>query len=230
VDLAGDRAIVGANHVLPVNPTISGNGAAYVYERQANRSWVNTVKLVAPNGASFDHFGFSVALSGDRVFVGAPATDEPGKVNLGSAYGFRLCQGCAVEFGTGTPGCSGVQHASPSKAPEIGASAFSIRFDHCPPLTLGTAFVGSESDVAGSDPLGLGALLHVDFLLSPRVSAIPVSSDVNGRAGLVMPLTYNTAMVSEDFTVCSLWPWTNCPVLPQGYSSSRGLRLTYLAP
>jgi hypothetical protein len=67
VALAGDRALVGAYG------SGGARGAAYVFVRSGG-VWVEEQKLVAPDGAADDIFGWSVALAGagDRTLVGAP--------------------------------------------------------------------------------------------------------------------------------------------------------------
>ena len=60
----------------------SNSGSAYVYTEQPDSTWAFTTKLVAPDGASEDKFGESVAIDGTTTFIGAP-----GDV-FGSAYVF----------------------------------------------------------------------------------------------------------------------------------------------
>jgi len=55
-----------------------------VFTRSAN-SWTEAAKLTASDGAASDVFGFSVAVSGNTVVVGAPDDDDKG-INSGSAY------------------------------------------------------------------------------------------------------------------------------------------------
>jgi uncharacterized repeat protein (TIGR01451 family) len=63
-------------------------GAAYVFERNAGCTdvWGQTAKLIAADGESGDWFGFSVALTADRVASGARYDDA----YQGSAYLFYL--------------------------------------------------------------------------------------------------------------------------------------------
>ena len=82
VALSGDTAVVGA---------LAGereNGAAYVFTR-TGAAWAQQVELLPapahPNGGA--EFGYSVAISGDTIVVGA-LTNDTG-LNGGSAYVFR---------------------------------------------------------------------------------------------------------------------------------------------
>lgn len=70
VSIDGDTALVGADAADE-----GGNdnqGAAYVFVREAG-GWVQQARLVADDGAQFDQFGISVAVSGDTALVGSPA-------------------------------------------------------------------------------------------------------------------------------------------------------------
>ena len=85
VSLSGDRALVGATFA---NGLATDSGAAYVYERQPDGSWVEVAKLTASDGANSDRFGFSVALDGDIALVGAWRDDSAGSIT-GAAYTFE---------------------------------------------------------------------------------------------------------------------------------------------
>ena len=50
-------------------------GSAYVFVRSGT-SWSQQAELTASDGAAFDNFGYSVALSGDTALVGAPARGQ----------------------------------------------------------------------------------------------------------------------------------------------------------
>ncbi len=58
-------------------------GSAYVFIRSGN-SWNQQAKLTASDGATYDSFGYSVALSGDTVIIGAYGDNS----SRGSAYIF----------------------------------------------------------------------------------------------------------------------------------------------
>jgi len=83
--LSGDTVVFGA----PSDDVGSGynTGAAYVFVRSGTR-WGEQQKLLAPDGAHGDHFGFAVSASGDTVLVGAFSDDTPGKTDAGAAYVF----------------------------------------------------------------------------------------------------------------------------------------------
>ncbi|PEN11439.1 hypothetical protein CRI94_15500 [Longibacter salinarum] len=87
VDISGDRIVVGAPNEDGAGTTA---GAAYVYERQANGSWIETAILRASNAGDGDSFGLSASISGERVVVGAQYEDGPDPLTLtGAAYVFE---------------------------------------------------------------------------------------------------------------------------------------------
>jgi len=90
VAISGSTIVVGA-----WLDDIGGNaeqGSAYVFNRQGG-SWVETQKLTASDGAAVDFFGWSVAISGSTVVVGAFADNT----FQGSAYVFNRQGGSWVE-------------------------------------------------------------------------------------------------------------------------------------
>ncbi len=100
VAIDGNYAIVGAwgeNEDATGNNYAGGAGAAYIYER-VNGTWSQVQKIVASDRAANDYFGYSVAISGDYVIVGAynEAHDASGgnsKFGAGSAYIFHQSGG-----------------------------------------------------------------------------------------------------------------------------------------
>lgn len=83
VAMADEALVVGARNADGV---VAGAGAAYVFTRTGT-TWTQQQKLVASDGGMADLFGFSVALSGDRIVVGAPEHDDAG-TQTGAAYVF----------------------------------------------------------------------------------------------------------------------------------------------
>ena len=84
VAISGDRVVVGA----PQDDDLGvESGSVSVLESDGSGDWSET-KLMAPDGSEFDRFGFSVAVSGDRVVVGAPFDGDLSSAS-GSAYVFE---------------------------------------------------------------------------------------------------------------------------------------------
>jgi len=85
VAISGDYALLGA-----FNDDVGGDtdqGSAYVFVRSGS-SWTQQAKLTASDGAAFDSFGSSVAISGNYALLGALSDDIGGDTDQGSAYVF----------------------------------------------------------------------------------------------------------------------------------------------
>ncbi len=94
VVLDGDRLAVGSGHGN------SRQGAAYLFERNSGGTgnWGEVKKLTTPDGQIDDQFGWSIALSGDTVAVGAYADDDHG-ADAGAVYLFERDSGGAGAWG-----------------------------------------------------------------------------------------------------------------------------------
>jgi len=88
VSLSGDRAAIGSYMNAS---SAAGSGAAYVFEK-SGVSWSQTQKLIAPDGAADDNFGYSVSIDGDRCAIGSWKDDDKG-TDSGSAYLFDRMAG-----------------------------------------------------------------------------------------------------------------------------------------
>lgn len=81
----GTRAVIGA-----YGDAIS-RGAAYVFERDGMGRLGEVAKLTADDAGTYDYFGYSVAVSGDTILVGAYGDNDP-STDSGSAYVFERQQ------------------------------------------------------------------------------------------------------------------------------------------
>lgn len=76
VALSGDHAVVGAQSTdVGDSDQLKRTGAAYLFGRTGENAWDRGTRLVAPDAQPEDWFGGSVAVSGNRVVVGAPYED-----------------------------------------------------------------------------------------------------------------------------------------------------------
>jgi hypothetical protein len=89
VALDGSTAVVGAWFADFAAGRLDA-GATYVFTREGG-AWTRQAKLVAPDPEPDDRFGHDVAVSGDRVAVGAWLEDARGDAS-GSVYLFRRQQ------------------------------------------------------------------------------------------------------------------------------------------
>jgi len=91
VAISGDTVLVGAVR------DDSFTGSAYIFERNQGSidNWGEVQKITASGGVSGDQFGFSVAIFGDTVVVGAPEDNS----STGAAYIFSRNQGGIDNWG-----------------------------------------------------------------------------------------------------------------------------------
>jgi VCBS repeat-containing protein len=96
VAINGGRAIVGAAFD---DDNVAGSGSVYVFELQGG-TWTQVAKLHASdalaNDGLGDAFGVDVAISGNRIVVGAESSNDFG-TSSGKAYIFELQNGSWVE-------------------------------------------------------------------------------------------------------------------------------------
>ena len=90
VGLSGDTAIVG---VLRGDGSFKAVGSAYVFVRNGS-AWTEQAKLLASDEVPFQDFGYSVAVSGDLIIVGARlASLNSNFDHEGAAYAFTRSGG-----------------------------------------------------------------------------------------------------------------------------------------
>jgi len=84
VGISGNTVAIGAETSAGIS---TSTGAAYVFTRTGTM-WSQQAKIRASNGVGLDYFGFSIAIDGDWVVVGATNADAAGS-SSGSAYVFE---------------------------------------------------------------------------------------------------------------------------------------------
>lgn len=157
-----ERVLVGAPEDYS---TGKANGAAFTFELQLGEGgglrWVQTAKLLAPDGSGFDDFGLALALRGDTTLIGAPAT-EPDQGIEGVYVGSHSGAGCPLLF------------AAPEEvsASEGGCQGFAIQ--------PGPAYAGMEYLLLGSAS-GIAPGTIVDGLM------VPLNPDVYFRFTIQHP-------------------------------------------
>jgi len=85
VAVSGDVIAIGA---FEDDDAGGHSGSAYVFQRAHYGNWLQVAKLLADDGDSYDLFGYSVAINGDVIVIGAPEDEEQG-YDSGSAYVFE---------------------------------------------------------------------------------------------------------------------------------------------
>ncbi|NJK86519.1 MAG: hypothetical protein HC906_11665, partial [Bacteroidales bacterium] len=84
--ISGDYIIVG----VPYNDNAKGidAGAAYVFKHEGD-AWVEKQKLIRPDGADSNYFGYGVDIDGNYAVISACWSDQDGEKS-GSAYIYKL--------------------------------------------------------------------------------------------------------------------------------------------
>ena len=88
VAVDGDRLVVGAHQD---DDNRDDSGSVYLFSKDATGGWIQAAKLTAHDGAANDRYGYSVAVSGNSVLVGAYSDDSiddsgAGVADTGAAY------------------------------------------------------------------------------------------------------------------------------------------------
>ncbi len=90
VAMDGDTAVVGSQAFDPGG--VMNAGAAYVFTRSGG-TWTQVAILTASDGMADDNFGFSVAIDGETIVVGASYGDIGAGMDQGAAYVFEMPPG-----------------------------------------------------------------------------------------------------------------------------------------
>jgi len=220
VSLGEERAVLSA-HRSDDLPWFS-TGAAYVVERNGT-NWSQASKLVASDAEAQDWFGFSVCVSGDTAFLGAPFEDETGPA-CGAAYVFWLGE-CSPpsNYCVGSPNSAGpgalIGH---SGSQSVSRNDFTLRASQCPTGQWGLFFYGPR---AGQVPLGNGFLC----VSGPLYRLPVVTTDALGSAsyGLDMDSAPNPGGLQPG-DVWHFQFWYRDPAAGGGNSNlSDGLEVTF---
>ncbi len=164
--------------------------------------------------------------------------DHDGKLDVATLYGalsqLGVHRNTTVSpagigtFGTGTPGCQGRLGLHGSGTPSLGNASFRITGTNAPPKALGLVLVTDVSDPVGADPFGIGALLHVDLILSAEVYTLDMFSDVTGSAIAPAPIPNNPSLSGKTYKGQTIFVepfFSTCSVSFFGIVSTRGLTL-----
>jgi hypothetical protein len=112
----GNTALIGADNE-DTSPN-TDQGAAYIFTRSGG-TWTQKQKLLAPDRASSDFFGYSVALSsdGNTVLIGAYGEDTSPNTTNGAAYVYNFNNTGTRYIYNSTDNRWEVDTSTPKKAP-----------------------------------------------------------------------------------------------------------------
>jgi hypothetical protein len=179
VGISGDTIVVGAHFE---DGGGQDSGAAYVFEFDGAH-WRQVAKLASSELAAYDNFGWSVAVSGDVIVVGANLDDESGP-NSGAAYVFRKPEAGWTDM-TETAKLVPTDNAGND---EFG-KAVAIDGD--------VAVVGAHYDVDGQGSMVGSAYVYRYTGIGWRQEAKLEASDAaaHDRFGMAVAISGNTAVV-----------------------------------
>jgi hypothetical protein len=155
VGIDGDTIVAGAYRedssqttitngaAIPLNNSAADAGAAYIFKR-TGVNWAEEAYLKAPNAEANDFFGWSVAIAGDTVVVGAYAEDSNQFTitNGTTASGNNLALGSGAAYVFKRTGVNWAQEAY-LKPPNTNTND---RFGYNVALSGDTVLVGSDQE------------------------------------------------------------------------------------
>jgi hypothetical protein len=225
IDSTGTYAVVGA---FNANSSGTNRGQAYIFIR-SGVSWTEQAILIASDAANSANFGYSVAINGARVVVGAPHANGAGS-DRGQAYIFNRS------------GTSWTQQKKliPSDAQDsafFGGSASmcesyacvgSQNYDITPFTNSGKVYVFSGKQTLGSGVLSSGMLetsmCRISSPITVQNSSIPaISHTINANTGLYFPLD-NTIGLSANGVVSTIVDETGVQSLKLRSNSATGVQ------
>ena len=209
VTIDGTRLVVGARG----DDSGAGDaGSAYVYDLSSATPTAPVATLTNPSPAAGDQFGYSVAIDGMSVVIGAP-NDDSVAADKGFAYVFAPYPDIAVEQPVGTALAdrfSSVAFGEVLMGSSSAAVTLTVRNTGTASLELGQISLNGESageftlSTAGmlaSLPAGASTTFNVIFTpaaLGRRIAALHIPSNVTGPKN-----PYDLALTGTGFDPAS---------------------------
>jgi hypothetical protein len=98
VDIQGDVIAITARNANP-----NGAGAFYLFRRSFD-GWTEIAKAMPESGKKNDQYGFTIAMAGDTIAIGARRADPESLSDAGAAYVYTLKEDTVSLVATLTPG------------------------------------------------------------------------------------------------------------------------------
>lgn len=158
------------------------SGSGYVFVRSGT-SWTQQAKLLPADGAPYDFFGRSVALSGDTALVGASGDADNG-TNSGSAYVFAR---------------AGTTWTQQSKLLPADGSAYDF-FGQSVALSGDTALVGAYWDSDNGEVSGSAyVFVRSGTTWAQQVKLLPADGDAHDNFGWSVALVGDRALIGSPY-------------------------------
>lgn len=174
-----------------------------------------------------DGLGASWVAAADLVGDGTPdVLYVSGSERVGVLRNPRARPTGLANYGGGTSDCRGRIGMWANGSPRIGNAAYGYLTTNAPADAAGVLLQGGPPDIAGSDLLGIGALIHVTF---GAISTRLVFSDHLGACFMPEPVPSAAGLVGLPVYVQTLWqvdPAHTCTTSTAGFVSSVGLTST----
>lgn len=126
-------------------------------------------------------------------------------------------------FGAGTPGCDGAVRCHGNSAPRVGNAGFALVGDRLAAQLQTFVLFGTGADLAGSDPFGLGVLLHVQ---PAGLVVLATTADGSGVAIQPLPIPPVPSLAGSALHAQMATFYTACLPSPLGLGTSNGVTLT----
>jgi hypothetical protein len=182
VAVNGTTMVIGAPVAdVAVGPaSVVAAGAAYVFTRTGT-TWTQQAKLVAADARAGANLGWSVALAGDTIVLGAPNDRPPnGAFRGGSAYVFTR---------TGTTWAQQAKLTAPD-------AAIDDNFGHAVSVAADTALVGSyRDDTTAVDTGSAYVFTRSGTLWNQEAKLVPADAAASDTAGFSVALAGDLALV-----------------------------------
>ena len=185
VDIDGDFMVVGSRLEDGAG---TDRGAAYVFEKQSG-VWTQVQKITASDAEDNDQFGYSVAIDGDFIMVGAP-TEDGTETSMGATYVFENQSGVWVQVQKLSLGVEASSYDQFGFAVSID-SDFAVISARLKDSTIEGDFTSSNKGAAYIFENQSGVWTQVDTL---------VPSDINDED----QFGYSVS-ISNDFVVVGSW-------------------------
>ncbi len=178
VSFDGDTAVIGAHCD---NDLGLYAGSAYVFT-DTNGTWEQQQKLTAPDGGTFDYFGWSVMIQADTIIIGAKGDNDYGS-SSGSAYIFVRTGGSWV--------FQAKLHASDASAGDEFGYIVSLHGD--------TALVGAPSN-SDAGPYSGSAYVFVrdEETWTQQAKLLASDGSAQDAFGCAVVLNDDTALIGAD--------------------------------
>jgi uncharacterized repeat protein (TIGR02543 family) len=196
VALNGNNAVVGSSY--KDIGTLDDLGAAYLFSRSGS-TWSLQAELLASDGAAHDEFGFSTALNGDSIIVGAIG-DEPG----GAAYIYGISPSTTYTLTeSASPSAGGTVAKSPNQTTYNSGASVQLTAN---PVS-GYHFVNWSGDAAGSaNPVTITMDGNKTVTANFALNTFDITTSVPGSHGTA---TANpTSVISGGSSTVTLTPET----------------------